>query len=79
MSEDLATWEELGPLKHQFPTSHAWGQTGVQGGENVITEASGESKTASGPATMVGPGEPTLGLASCKQATPVCYGRVKSQ
>jgi hypothetical protein len=54
MLEDLVTWEEPEPLKHQFPSSPAWAEAGVQGGENVITKARGESKTASGPATPAG-------------------------
>ncbi|WVZ49086.1 hypothetical protein U9M48_000467 [Paspalum notatum var. saurae] len=40
---ELATWENLVPLKQRFPNAPAWGQAGFQGGGNV-TSASTEDE-----------------------------------
>jgi transposase InsO family protein len=38
MPESLATWEDEAQLRARFPGAPAWGQAGVEGGDNVKTQ-----------------------------------------
>ena len=44
----LATWEDPEDLQLRFPTTPAWGQDGLQGGENVTPDGMDPSNSTRG-------------------------------
>jgi hypothetical protein len=41
LSRDLATWEDYYVLRARYPSAPTWGQSGSQGGSNVVTDTGG--------------------------------------